>query len=86
MVFGVAGEEAFISAVLSYTNSSTVYFKLSPAYALYAAARWALRRTGATEGPVSREEETHTHTVTAIANKMVAMTEKVIQASLMNVN
>ena len=78
VVFGIAGEEAFISAVINYTNSSTVYFKLSPAYALYATARSALRPTDA-EGPAPREKP---NTVTTITNRMVAMTEKVIQASL----
>ena len=78
MVFGIAGEEAFLSAVINYNNSSTVYFKLSPAYALYATARSALWPPD-TEGPVPREK---LNTVTAITNKMVAMTEKVIQASL----
>ncbi|XP_059907336.1 afadin [Gadus macrocephalus] len=73
--FSPGCEEAFISAVINYTNSSTVYFKLSPAYALYATARSALRPTD-TEGPVPREKP---NTVTAITDRMVAMTEKVIQ-------
>lgn len=59
-------EERFLSAVLHYTNSSTVHFKLSPAYVLYAAGRSALR----------------THGGTRIINKGVAMAESVIQASI----
>ncbi|XP_056446789.1 afadin [Gadus chalcogrammus] len=73
--FSPGCEEAFISAVINYTNSSTVYFKLSPAYALYATARSALRPTDA-DGPAPREKP---NTVTTITNRMVAMTEKVIQ-------
>lgn len=60
-----SAEERFLSAVLHYTNSSTVHFKLSPAYVLYAAGRSALR----------------THGGTRIINKSVAMAESVIQAS-----
>lgn len=58
-------EERFLSAVLHYTNSSTVHFKLSPAYVLYAAGRSALR----------------THAATRIINKSVAAADRVIQAS-----
>lgn len=59
-------EDRFLSAVLHYTNSSTVHFKLSPAYVLYATGRSALR----------------THAAAArIINKSVAMTESVIQVS-----
>ncbi|XP_044231429.1 afadin [Thunnus albacares] len=74
-VFYISAEEAFLSAVINYTNSSTVHFKLSPAYILYAVGRFALQRWGS---PPSGK----THGVTSIANKMVAMTGKVIQASL----
>ncbi|KAM8736243.1 afadin isoform 2-T2 [Acanthopagrus schlegelii] len=68
-------EEAFLSAVINYTNSSTVHFKLSPAYILYAAGRFALQRHYRRGSPPSGQ----THGVTSIANKMVAMTEKVMQ-------
>ncbi|KAM9707612.1 afadin [Menidia menidia] len=68
-------EEPFLSAVINYTNSSTVHFKLSPAYSLYAAGRFALRRHYG-RGPPSSG---HKHLVTSITNKMVAMTGKVIQ-------
>ncbi|XP_051942619.1 afadin-like [Hippocampus zosterae] len=61
-------EDAFLTAVVNYANSSTIHFKLSPAYALYAAARFALRRPDAATGGV-----------TSIADKMVAVTSKVIQ-------
>ncbi|KAM9842539.1 afadin [Aulostomus maculatus] len=65
-------EDAFLSAVINYTNSSTVHFKLSPAYVLYAAGRFALHRQ--TPPPSGK-----THRVTSITNKMAAMTGKVIQ-------
>uniref|UniRef100_UPI0037E9C8F6 afadin n=1 Tax=Semicossyphus pulcher TaxID=241346 RepID=UPI0037E9C8F6 len=65
-------EEAFLSAVINYTNSSTVHFKLSPAYILYAAGRFALQRHRRGSSPPSKS-------VTLITNKMVAMTGKVIQ-------
>ncbi|XP_037602474.1 afadin [Sebastes umbrosus] len=68
-------EEAFLSAVINYTNSSTVHFKLSPAYILYAVGRFALRRQHKRGSPPSGK----TQSVTSIANKMVAMTGKVIQ-------
>ncbi|XP_035529456.1 afadin [Morone saxatilis] len=68
-------EEAFLSAVINYTNSSTVHFKLSPAYILYAVGRFALQRHYRQGSPPSGQ----THSVTSIANKMVAMTGKVIQ-------
>ncbi|KAM3594356.1 uncharacterized protein V6R79_006326 [Siganus canaliculatus] len=68
-------EDAFLSAVINYTNSSTVHFKLSPAYILYTVGRFVLqrhhRRGSASSGQM--------HSVTTIANKMVAMTVKVIQ-------
>ncbi|XP_022606455.1 afadin-like [Seriola dumerili] len=68
-------EEAFLSAVINYTNTSTVHFKLSPAYILYAVGRFALQRHYRQGSPPSRR----THSVTSITNKMVAMTGKVIQ-------
>ncbi|XP_049918592.1 afadin isoform X3 [Epinephelus moara] len=68
-------EEAFLSAVINYTNSSTVHFKLSPAYILYAVGRFALQRHYRRGSPPSGQ----TLSVTSITNKMVAMTEKVIQ-------
>ncbi|XP_070834683.1 afadin [Chaetodon trifascialis] len=70
-------EEAFLSAVINYTNSSTVHFKLSPAYVLYAVGRFALQRHHRQGSPLSGQP----HNVMSIANRMVAMTGKVIQAS-----
>lgn len=70
--------EPFLCAVINYTNSSTVHFKLSPAYVLYAACRFALQRR---YGQDSRTSE-HADSVTSISNKMVSMTGKVIQASV----
>ncbi|XP_014324307.2 afadin-like [Xiphophorus maculatus] len=68
-------EEPFLSAVINYTNSSTVHFKLSPAYTLYAASRFALRRRRSGGSPSSAS----THPVTSITNKMATMMGKVIQ-------
>ncbi|XP_051813953.1 afadin-like isoform X2 [Acanthochromis polyacanthus] len=68
-------EEPFLSAVINYTNSSTVHFKLSPAYILYVAGRFALQRHHGRSSPASGRA----HGVTSITNKMVAMTGKVIQ-------
>ncbi|CAB1453329.1 unnamed protein product [Pleuronectes platessa] len=65
-------EEAFLSAVINYTNSSTVHFKLSPAYILYAVGRFTLRRQHRQGSPRSGQ----THAVTSITGKMVAMTRK----------
>ncbi|XP_038585533.1 afadin-like [Micropterus salmoides] len=73
--FSDNSEEALLSAVINYTNSSTVHFKLSPAYILYAVGRFALQRHYRRGSPPSGQ----THIVTSIANKMVAMTGKVIQ-------
>lgn len=69
-VFWAAAEDAFLSAVISSTNSSTVHFRLSPAYILYAAARFALQQ----------EVKGQSHRVTRITAKMVAMMRKVLQA------
>ncbi|TDG99213.1 hypothetical protein EPR50_G00207700 [Perca flavescens] len=69
-------EEAFLSAVINYTNSSTVHFKLSPAYTLYAAGRFALQRHYRRGSSSSGQ----TLGVTLIANKMVSMTGKRQQA------
>ncbi|XP_061700364.1 afadin [Syngnathoides biaculeatus] len=64
----VSAEEAFLTAVINYANSSTIHFKLSPAYALYAAGRFGLQRPHAPTGCIN-----------FIADKMVALTSKVIQ-------
>ncbi|KAG8013148.1 Afadin [Nibea albiflora] len=74
--FSDNSEEAFLSAVINYTNSSTVHFKLSPAYILYAAGRYALQRHYRRASPPSG----HAHGAISIANKMVAMTGKRQQA------
>ncbi|KAM4625263.1 afadin [Polymixia lowei] len=73
--FVLRTEEAFLSAVINYTNSSTVHFKLSPAYSLYAAGRFTLQGHYS-KGPLPSGQR---HRVTSITNKMVHMTEKVIQ-------
>ncbi|XP_069573808.1 afadin-like [Brachyistius frenatus] len=65
-------EEAVLSAVINYANSSTVHFKLSPAYILYAVSHFTLQRHHS-------RGSGRTHSVTAVTNKMVAMTGKVIQ-------
>uniref|UniRef100_A0A3Q3KSL7 Afadin, adherens junction formation factor a n=1 Tax=Mastacembelus armatus TaxID=205130 RepID=A0A3Q3KSL7_9TELE len=78
-VFHISAEEAFLSAVINYINSSTVHFKLSPAYILYAVGRFALQCHCRRGSPSSG----HTHSVTLITNKMVAMTGKVVQANVL---
>ncbi|XP_053737059.1 afadin isoform X3 [Synchiropus splendidus] len=68
-------EDTFLSAIINYTNSSTVHFKLSPTYVLYMACRYVL-------SPVYRPDMSpseRTHKVIAIVNKMVSMMEGVIQ-------
>ncbi|KAM6968490.1 afadin [Tautogolabrus adspersus] len=70
--FSDNSEEAFLSAVINYTNSSTVHFKLSPAYVLYAAGRFALQR-------YHRRSSNPSQSVTSVTSKIVAMTRKVIQ-------
>ncbi|XP_036810417.1 afadin isoform X1 [Oncorhynchus mykiss] len=74
-------EDPFLSAVINYTNSSTVHFKLSPAYVLYMAGRFVLHRhySHSQETSQSHRPSEHAHRVTATVNKMVAMTEVVIQ-------
>ncbi|XP_078797498.1 afadin [Oryzias latipes] len=64
-------EEAFLSAVISDTSSSTDHFRLSPAFVLYTAARFALQRRPASSS--------YRDGVASIANKMVTMIETVIQ-------
>ncbi|XP_077587862.1 afadin isoform X1 [Stigmatopora nigra] len=61
-------EEAFLTAVVNYANSSTIHFKLSPAYALYAAGRFTLQCPDAVIGGTS-----------SIADKMVFAMGKIIQ-------
>ncbi|KAL6105260.1 uncharacterized protein ACO6RY_06827 [Pungitius sinensis] len=71
--FSDSSEGAFLSAVINYTNSSTVHFKLSPAYILYAVTRFALQRHD------RRGTALCGHGVTLTASKMLAMTSKVIE-------
>ncbi|XP_061125846.1 afadin isoform X14 [Syngnathus typhle] len=68
-------EDTFLSAIINYTNSSTVHFKLSPTYVLYMACRFVL--SPAYRPDMSPSERTHK--VIAIVNKMVSMMEGVIQ-------
>ncbi|XP_037099937.1 afadin isoform X9 [Syngnathus acus] len=70
-------EDTFLSAIINYTNSSTVHFKLSPTYVLYMACRFVL--SPAHRPDMSPSERTHK--VIAIVNKMVSMMEGVIQES-----
>uniref|UniRef100_A0A8C3S7T1 Afadin, adherens junction formation factor n=1 Tax=Chelydra serpentina TaxID=8475 RepID=A0A8C3S7T1_CHESE len=68
-------EDAFLSAIINYTNSSTVHFKLSPTYVLYMTCRYVLSNQYRPDiSPTER-----THKVIAIVNKMVSMMEGVIQ-------
>ncbi|KAJ8402828.1 hypothetical protein AAFF_G00361420 [Aldrovandia affinis] len=73
--FRDSSEDAFLSAVINYTNSSTVHFKLSPTYALYMTCRYVL--SGHYRPDMSPAERTHR--VIAVVNKMVRMMEGVIQ-------
>ncbi|XP_049613682.1 afadin isoform X25 [Syngnathus scovelli] len=68
-------EDTFLSAIINYTNSSTVHFKLSPTYVLYMACRFVLSPTYRPDMSPSER----THKVIAIVNKMVSMMEGVIQ-------
>ncbi|XP_072218883.1 afadin isoform X13 [Leuresthes tenuis] len=68
-------EDTFLSAIINYTNSSTVHFKLSPTYVLYMACRYVL--SPGYRPDMSPSERTHK--VIAIVNKMVSMMEGVIQ-------
>ncbi|XP_043919082.1 afadin isoform X3 [Protopterus annectens] len=73
--FRDSSEDAFLSAVINYTNSSTVHFKLSPTYVLYMACRYVLSSQYRPDmSPAERA-----HKVIAIVNKMVSMMEGVIQ-------
>ncbi|XP_045150489.1 afadin isoform X9 [Echinops telfairi] len=73
--FRESSEDAFLSAVINYTNSSTVHFKLSPTYVLYMACRYVL--SGQSRPDSSPAERTHK--VIAVIHKMVSMMEGVIQ-------
>ncbi|XP_036448532.1 afadin [Colossoma macropomum] len=72
---GEKKEEAFLLAVVNYTNSSTVHFKLSPAYAFYLASRFVL---GQSEEKNKNPEKT-AQRVTTIINKIVHLMDDVIQ-------
>ncbi|KAL8185958.1 UNVERIFIED_CONTAM: hypothetical protein K2H54_060294 [Gekko kuhli] len=73
--FRETAEDAFLSAIINYTNSSTVHFKLSPTYVLYMTCRYIL--SSQYRPDISPAERTHK--VIAIVNKMVSMMEGVIQ-------
>ncbi|XP_058880194.1 afadin-like isoform X4 [Acipenser ruthenus] len=73
--FRESSEDAFLSAVINYTNSSTVYFKLSPTYILYMTCRYVL----SSQYRPDMSPSERTHKVIAIVNKMVSTMEGVIQ-------
>ncbi|XP_069788249.1 afadin isoform X2 [Narcine bancroftii] len=73
--FRESSEDAFLSAVVNYTNSSTIHFKLSPTYVLYMTCRYVL--SSHYRPDMSPSERAHK--VIAIVNKMVSMMEGVIQ-------
>lgn len=73
-------EDAFLSAIINYTNSSTVHFKLSPTYVLYMTCRYVM--SSQYRPDISPSERTHK--VIAIVNKMVSMMEGVIQVGVSN--
>ncbi|XP_036405446.1 afadin isoform X3 [Megalops cyprinoides] len=68
-------EDAFLSAIINYTNSSTVHFKLSPTYVLYMTCRYVM----SSQYRPDMSPSERTHKVIAIVNKMVSMMEGVIQ-------
>ncbi|XP_055472067.1 afadin isoform X4 [Psammomys obesus] len=73
--FRESSEDSFLSAIINYTNSSTVHFKLSPTYVLYMACRYVLSSQHRPDiSPTER-----THKAIAVVNKMVSMMEGVIQ-------
>nr|XP_045015367.1 afadin isoform X17 [Jaculus jaculus] len=73
--FRESSEDSFLSAIINYTNSSTVHFKLSPTYVLYMACRYVLSSQHRPDiSPTER-----THKAVAVVNKMVSMMEGVIQ-------
>ncbi|XP_052025252.1 afadin isoform X3 [Apodemus sylvaticus] len=73
--FRESSEDSFLSAIINYTNSSTVHFKLSPTYVLYMACRYVLSSQHRPDiSPAER-----THKAIAVVNKMVSMMEGVIQ-------
>ncbi|XP_038194269.1 LOW QUALITY PROTEIN: afadin [Arvicola amphibius] len=73
--FRESSEDSFLSAIINYTNSSTVHFKLSPTYVLYMACRYVLSSQHRPDiSPAER-----THKAIAAVNKMVSMMEGVIQ-------
>ncbi|XP_072314349.1 afadin [Eucyclogobius newberryi] len=69
-------EDLLLSAVVNYTNSSTVHFKLAPAFVLYAAAR-SLLGPRAASGPGGQRSQRSR--VVALADKMVERLWKVVQ-------
>ncbi|XP_078261318.1 afadin isoform X9 [Rhinoraja longicauda] len=73
--FRESSEDAFLSAVVNYTNSSTIHFKLSPTYVLYMTCRYVI--SSHYRPDMSPSERAHK--VIAIVNKMVSMMEGVIQ-------
>ncbi|XP_059504414.1 afadin isoform X9 [Stegostoma tigrinum] len=73
--FRESSEDAFLSAIVNYTNSSTVHFKLSPTYVLYMTCRYVL----SSQYRPDMSPSERTHKVIAIVNKMVSMMEGVIQ-------
>ncbi|XP_054990123.1 afadin isoform X6 [Sorex araneus] len=73
--FRESAEDSFLSAIINYTNSSTVHFKLSPTYVLYMACRYVLSSQYRPDASASERP----HRVIAIVSKMVSMMESVIQ-------
>lgn len=84
-VSSVAAEDTVLSAVIGYTSSCTVHFRLLPAYILYTAGRFALQQQQQQHRP-GPQVKGRSHRVTQIANKMVAMMQKVIQARDQKIN
>lgn len=78
MVFtfsNVTEEEAFLHAMVNYTNSSTVHFKLSPAYAFYLTSRFVLAKSEERNKNAKKTAQR----VATIVNKIVHLMDNVIQ-------
>uniref|UniRef100_A0A8B9H7G8 Afadin, adherens junction formation factor a n=1 Tax=Astyanax mexicanus TaxID=7994 RepID=A0A8B9H7G8_ASTMX len=72
---GEKKEEAFLLAVVNYTNSSTVHFKLSPAYAFYLACRFVLTQSEER----NKNPKKTAQRISTIVNKIVRLMDNVIQ-------
>ncbi|KAI4884600.1 hypothetical protein NFI96_034561, partial [Prochilodus magdalenae] len=68
-------EEAFLRAVVNYTNCSTIHFKLSPAYTFYLASHFVLSQSEER----NKNPKKMTQRVAIFVNKIVHLIDDVIQ-------